>query len=375
MSFKRVFLLILMTLLMISLTPIKINADDWSYGEDKYYTIYDEATNKELFKIAWEVDVGDKYLSTDNKLYIITRIDEANFKGYAKLEKDIQLPDVSEDVTEAAALENNGRKLIAIYSTHSDESYKPSDGTTSEKGKGGIYDVDEVLKKALNEKGIDVVLSTKVNLPHDSKAYSRSRAIAVRLLQKRPDAILDIHRDAVPAEEYVRNIKGIDATAIRLVIGRRNQNITANENFAYRVKAVADKMYPGLIKDIYFGKGDYNQDLYPRSLLVEFGTAYHTKERAEKAADLFADVISRALYGPNVQKEMTPWGTSTYLGGERSAAGTAILIIIGVITIAGIAFVLLSMGGKEMRSKVSSFFKKEFASFLGQIRRRRGKGE
>ena len=42
---------------------------------------------------------------------------------------------------------------------------------------------------------------------------------------------------------------------VRLLVGKGNQNKDANLSFAKQIKAVADKMYPGLIKDIYMGKG------------------------------------------------------------------------------------------------------------------------
>ena len=90
------------------------------------------------------------------------------------------------------------KKLIAMYVTHSDESYVPSDGTQSIEGQGGIYDVARSFRDALQSKGIDVILDESTHLPHDSGAYRRSRRTAERLLQKRPDAIIDIHRDGIP---------------------------------------------------------------------------------------------------------------------------------------------------------------------------------
>ena len=44
---------------------------------------------------------------------------------------------------------NDGKKLIAMYSTHSDESYVPEDGTSSKWEGAGIYDVGDSLKEAL----------------------------------------------------------------------------------------------------------------------------------------------------------------------------------------------------------------------------------
>ena len=84
---------------------------------------------------------------------------------------------------------------------------------------------------------------------------------------------------------------------MRLLVGRGNQNMAANKDFALTIKAVADKVYPGLIKDIYMGKGAFNQDLLPRALLLECGTYTLSKERVLVSMPMMADVVTRAMYG------------------------------------------------------------------------------
>ena len=56
-----------------------------------------------------------------------------------------------------------------------------------------------------------------------------------------------------------------------MVVGSSSANFEENKNFAYSIKSYADSVYPGLIKDIYFGKGNYNQQLSPRAMLFEMG--------------------------------------------------------------------------------------------------------
>ena len=89
----------------------------------------------------------------------------------------------------------------------------------------------------------------------------------MELLKGQPGAIFDIHRNGVPdPDEYATTIGNEKMSDVRLLVGKGNQNKDANLSFAKQIKAVADKMYPGLIKDIYMGKGAYNQDLAPRSV-------------------------------------------------------------------------------------------------------------
>ncbi|MDI6602397.1 MAG: stage II sporulation protein P [Thermoanaerobacteraceae bacterium] len=355
----------LLLILLINSITSPAYADEW-YGEsEKYYSVYIENEDKPLFMTAWEIALNDEYLSSDNKLYRITKIDSKNYKAYAKHIKDIKLPEIDiSDIKETTA--QQASKKIGLLSTHSDESYLPSDGKASINGRGGIYDVDEALRKSLENNGIDVTLDKSLYLPHDAKAYSRSRSGVLNLVKDGAEAIFDIHRDAVPPEEYVREIDGKNAAGIRIVIGRANPNKDVNANLAYKMKAVGDKLYPGMVKDIFFGHGSYNQDIGPNVLLLEFGTHTIHKERAEVSATMFADVISKALYGTNEKKEKTPIGLVKSTPDQRSASTKNIIILL-VVTVIGIGgFVFLSMGGKEWKSKIGNYF----TGYLGKLRKK-----
>ena len=110
--------------------------------------------------------------------------------------------------------------------------------------------------------------------------------------------MIDIHRDGIPdPESYAVMIGGEEASKIRILVGRGNQNAAVNKAFALMVKAVADRVYPGLIKDIYLGKGTFNQDLLPQIILLECGTYTLPKERVLRSMPCIADVLNRALYG------------------------------------------------------------------------------
>lgn len=347
-------------------------------GNSGYYTVYDIKTDKVLFRTAMDVHKKDMYLSGDNKLYEIVEVDEGEKIAYAKYIRTEKLPDVDEEVSAAIAVsQNTGEKRIAIYSTHSDESYLPSDGAASINGHGGIYRVDTALQKALEDKGVKVKVDWTLYLPHDAMAYTRSRAGAVKLLKEfKPDLLLDVHRDAVPLEEYIRKIAGKNAAGVRIVLGRNNPNLKANQNLAYRIKAIADKTYPHLIKDIFFGEGDFNQDLTPNALLLEFGTYPHTRQRAEVSAGFMADVLTKALYGLDQEKQVgTVTKTQKPLPGQNKAAATGIWILVGVGIVSAVAFMLLSTGGREMLYKFSKATKREFASYLGRFKRKKGDEE
>ena len=232
---------------------------------------------------------------------------------------------------------------------------------------GGIYKVGAALKAALEEKGIKVIQSRQSHDPHDSMAYQRSRRTAAELLKSGADALIDIHRDAVPAEEYLGNVNGQSLAKIQLVVGRQNPQMEATDNFAKQLKATADKKYPGLVKGIFYGKGAYNQDLSPRNILIEAGTYTNSRFKAQDGANMMADVIATTLYGEDYAKEAAPSkGTTTKIPGEGGGASRALLWILGISALGFGAYMLISTGGiNELTAKVKRFSSREFANFLG----------
>lgn len=290
---KRVWIAVFLILLIM--LPLAACAE--GEGEDVYRLVDNQGRAVTYF--AGTPDAGDEYIAADNSHYRVTRVDEANKTATVESLGAFALPDVS-FLSELAkpVLSTGSKKAVALYCTHSDESYTPTDGKSSLAKRGGIYDVAESFKAALEKEGVTVYYSNENHYPHDAGAYRRSRATAATLAEKGVDAIMDIHRDGIPdAGEYAKSINGEDATKVRLLVGRSNQNAEANKAFAARIKAVGDQMYPGLIKDIYIGKGTYNQDLMSQAVLLEFGTYTNEKEAVLNSTEYMADVMNKTLYG------------------------------------------------------------------------------
>ncbi len=270
----------------------------------KYMTLQDEH-GKVITSMAHQIVVGDEYLDSQNNLYRVAKVH--NNKAIVKLVRKEKLTastiSVLKDLWsyflsgEFLRGETKAKGPIAIYHTHSDESYVPGDGTSSKFGRGGIFQVGDSLTKAFEKNGIPVVHSKTPHDPHDAMAYDRSRRTAVQLLKKQPNTLLDVHRDAVPAQMYSDVINNKDVTKVQLVVGRQNPNFQANNDFAKRIKETCDRKYPGFIKGIFYGTGKYNQDLGPRSMLLEFGTNTNSKVAAERSAQIFAAAAKDVLYG------------------------------------------------------------------------------
>ena len=332
---KKAFLLALAALFL--LLPPAARAEE----EGAVYQIVDQ-NGATVTYYAGLPEAGDEYIARDNSHYVIVSVDEAAQTAVAECRGAYPMPDVSWLHAESQAVSAGAERAVAIYCTHSDESYVPTDGESSITPRGGIYDVAASLKQALEEQGITVYFDDTTHLPHDNGAYRRSRSTAERLLEKDVDAIFDVHRDGIEDPgQYNTTIDGEDACMVRLLVGRSNQNAAANKAFAAEIKAVADELYPELVRDIYIGKGTYNQDLSPRSVLLEFGTHTVSKERAEAATGYMAQTIQKTLYG-GVSGAA---GSASGSGKTKKGVWTGIAWIVGIAAVGAFAFALLSTGG------------------------------
>ena len=383
---KLICVLTLMLALMLAL-PVTARAEaaqsvstqaPEADADENVWTIYDE-DGQYLTSIYGRVYLDDEYISSDNRLYRIIEVDDSKRTAVAQYIGQESL--IEPDNEAVATVAQESKRLIGIYSTHSDESYIPTDGAESKEKDAGIYDVDEALKKALEERGIEVELDTTTHLPHDAGAYRRSRSTAARLLKFQPAALLDIHRDGIPdPDEYVQKIEDEDATKVRLLVGKSNPNADANRKFAKQIKAAADEMYPDLIKDIYIGKGDYNQELAPRAILLEFGTHTIKKERAIKSTTYMADVLERVLFGSTAKAEGAANADADAAGSETTAeaggsgAAWGILWVVGIALAAIVGYGLITTGSfSGMWNKIKRGASETTGGLLGKKRGEREK--
>ncbi len=325
-----------------------VNADEDIWGEflplGEYYTMLDPE-GQVLLETGRQIYLQDQYLTVKNTLYEVTEVDDEARIARTTLVEEVELEIFSLNdlrrelgLTVIEAAETGERGKIAFYHTHNAESYVPTDGTDSIYGKGGIHQVGQTFADALTELGITVDYSEKLHLPHDRGAYRRSRETVLELLSNNPDAIFDLHRDAAPPSAYAIQLGDEWITQVHFVVGRQNQNLGVNRKYAQSLKAIADDIYPGLVKGIFYGRGNYNQDLSPLSLLLEVGAHTNSRPAAERGISLFAEVVDHYFYGPVAEAA----GGDQDRVGRRSTLGVlafAALVasVIYVINVGGFA--------------------------------------
>ncbi|WP_350342464.1 stage II sporulation protein P [Proteinivorax tanatarense] len=357
--------------------------------EGQYYTMYGPE-DEVVMKTARIIHVDDRFICSDNNLYEVYQVDNEQLRADARLVKEVTLRNFEYQESSPSFItglrsriafvssaqgENNGQGPIAIYHTHSDESYVPTDGTESIDEDGGIFDVGERFKDEMGDRGYEVIFSEQAHDPHDSGAYKRSRRTVEELLKENPAALFDVHRDAVPEEQYAGEADGEEVAQVMLVVGQQNQNMAETERFAESLKATGDELHPGLMKGIFMANGSYNQDLSPRAILLEVGTYTQEKELAKKGITAFADVVEQEIYNGQAQNGegegdgqagiLADPGDGGDAGGGLGTAGRSILWILGIAAVGGIAFLVINSGGiGEVGSKLKNFTTKEFANQL-----------
>ncbi len=193
---------------------------------------------------------------------------------------------------------------IAIYSTHSAETYTPFAGEPKVAGKhGGVYVASTVVAETLAKQNIGVIVDDTIHdYPDWNASYSNSRITASKLLGNHSSIkiLIDMHRDAgVPKENSTVEINGKSSARIMLVVGsnKRYKHDHWKENLAFMEK-IGDKMeemYPGLLRTVKVQNGKYNQDLSEHAILIEMGATENTIEEIEYASEMLANVLAEVL--------------------------------------------------------------------------------
>ena len=366
--------LVMICLTITLLFTIRAAASPYTAEEllSGYITIVDEQ-GAIVFQTGLAVHPGDEFISEDNKLYEVTTV-EGNL-ARSRYTRDEKMASLLDKAVIPVQGDISPPPRISIYHTHTDESFIPTDGTSTQPGNGSIMKVGDAFDASLTALGYQVDHSITPHDPHDANAYQRSRRTFMKLLELQPAALFDLHRDSAPLPVYQTTINGQDAAKILLVVGRQNQNRATTMNYAKTIKAATDSKYRGLIRGIFIAHGNYNQDLNPRAMLIEIGTQYNRREAAEYSAGLLAEVIPAVLTATagHVAEASPLPGSSSLLSDDLTPDGWGrdLAFLIGAVIAGSAAFLFLSTGSvREAKQKLRNFTTREWND-LFRLRRKR----
>lgn len=336
-----------------------ITLDFCDHEAGRYTTVVDEQ-GKVVTKTSRQVFTGDEVITAGAEHYRVIRVDddiaEARLLG---LDRDLlawsdyfrRFGDEGALPAQAPQGVRRGGLDVAVYHSHTMESYVPDSGTAFQ-DHGDIINVGRTFAQSLRQQGLSVFHDVTNHNPHDAQAYERSRKTAVQLLGRGPAALIDVHRDGVPDPEFFREqIQGQTVSQIRLVVGRQNPKRDANTDFARRLMARANEVNPNVVKEIFMARGNYNQDLMSTAILIEAGTHTNNKAEAERGVQLLAAVVPAVLgvgpAGPDQAGGIAGW---------RVALGIAVIVILAVA-----GYLVVAAGGvPQAREKLHQFLSREF---------------
>lgn len=286
--------------------PVLSVADEEGYGQP--------TSGRSLVKLCLNMVSGIRledplsYLKSEIPMMDVTPVTADSFDEIGTDEITEPSPiEPSGPVSSQPTVENSVKSdipLIALYNTHNSETFELTDGLTHLKGKaGGVAIVAAEIVKTIEEQyGIAAEYCPTIHDMAFNRSYAESEKTVSRLVKDNPklEMLFDIHRDgSLSREQSLVEINGQKLAKILFVVGTdaRADHPKWRENleFARKISAKMDDMYPGLSRGIAIKQGRYNQQFSPRALLVEIGSAQNTTDEAVASGRLFANVVVAVL--------------------------------------------------------------------------------
>lgn len=196
---------------------------------------------------------------------------------------------------------NSRKKRVLIYHTHTTEAFKPADNDSFYE-QYNIVGVGDVLKKELEENyDVEVIHDKTIHNSSYVDSYKRSGETLEKYLSEIEDfdLILDLHRDSLDNKALVTTeINGNDVAKIMMVVAKNNPNYLENEELAIDLTSLANDLYPGFARSVFYyqrGSNAFNQTMSSKLALIEVGAQLNTVEEAMNSAKLLSNVIGEYL--------------------------------------------------------------------------------
>ncbi len=206
--------------------------------------------------------------------------------------------------------------LVLILHTHAYEAYlEPNTSYLTDSVGNVIYSdhkdrsvisVGTALCDALNEQGVSAIQCTEKHGKDGTlqNAYASAEACIKAYLEQYPSIqyVIDVHRDGILNGEgaLVRTEAEKDGGSYGQVMavvgsdgnGTQCPNWKSNLSLAISLCEALNESVENISRPISLRNASYNQELAPRSLLLEIGSAGNTQEEAIRTAKLIGITLS-----------------------------------------------------------------------------------
>lgn len=196
--------------------------------------------------------------------------------------------------------EDNSKKKVLIYHTHTNEAY--AEGNTGLEST--VAAVGDTLTEELEKQGFTVIHDKTVHDVADyNAAYKASRETLSNYLNSYGDfdLIIDLHRDDVPNKAAVTaSVEGKNVAKLMFVAANMNPRFAAQNQIIESMVAIGNEMYPGLFRTKYlytyeYGIVYYSQDLSDNVILLEVGANTNNLQEAKNSMVYMSRIIAQYL--------------------------------------------------------------------------------
>lgn len=215
---------------------------------------------------------------------------------------------------EPITADDSANPRVFIYFTHSRESFLPylpdtKDPNLAHHSKVNITQIGQYFKQSFHQKGIpvkvdstDVMAKLKESGKDYWQAYDASKKIVQEAMSSNDtlDYFIDVHRDSVRREATTLQSGDQTYAKVAFVVGGEHEGSKENEILAEEIHKRLNELVPGISRGVYIKKGEhtngkFNQDLSPRSILLELGGVDNKFEELEATTEIFTQVMAEYM--------------------------------------------------------------------------------
>lgn len=265
---------------------------DDNYFENSKDTFFRDVKNILGINILNPISIIEKEINIMKATYV----DESKLSSNMYNELDDVIND-SKNNTSVSRSYSDRKIRILIYHTHTTEAFKPANNDSFYE-QYNIVGIGDVLKKELEKNyNVEVIHDKTIHNTTYIESYKRSGETLDKYLSEIEDfdLILDLHRDSLDNKKLVTtNIDGKDVAKIMLVVAKNNPNYLENEELAIDLTSLANDLYPGFARSVFYyerGSNAFNQTKSSKLALIEIGAQLNNVEEAINSAKLLATVI------------------------------------------------------------------------------------
>lgn len=265
---------------------------DYNYFENSKDTFFRDVKNILGINILNPISIIEKEINIMKSTYV----DESKLSSNMYNELDDVIND-SKNNTSVSRSYSDRKIRILIYHTHTTEAFKPANNDSFYE-QYNIVGIGDVLKKELEKNyNVEVIHDKTIHNTTYIESYKRSGETLDKYLSEIEDfdLILDLHRDSLDNKKLVTtNIDGKDVAKIMLVVAKNNPNYLENEELAIDLTSLANDLYPGFTRSVFYyerGSNAFNQTKSSKLALIEIGAQLNNVEEAINSAKLLATVI------------------------------------------------------------------------------------